>query len=167
MNPTIRMHYGEIVVSENPVTGVFNANNCTNLWDEPEVDPDYGWYCIACGMEFDSQLPSSCSACGHVIEEMNYHDFSSDTTFYGAWLEVEQEVGRPKWEPDLNGEYAAIYDSNTNYVQVVHSQRIAYGRLASPCYPGQVDARLTDPDKPDDVHVQAYFALPLDITIPF
>jgi len=53
-----------------------------------------------------------------------------------------------------------IYDSNINVAQVVFSTSIRYGRWASPCYPGQVDAREDDPESPTENLDIPYYALP-------
>jgi len=78
----------------------------------------------------------------------------------GSWYKDAEG----KWDVDKeNGDFAAFYDSNDNILQVVWSKYIRYGRLASPCYPGQVDARTDDPLSARGVCVQAYYAMPDDL----
>ena len=64
------------------------------------------------------------------------------------------------YTPDPPGEYDMIYNSNENTAQVVFSRVVRYGRPASPCYPGQVDARTNDPVAPKERCYWAYYALP-------
>lgn len=85
---------------------------------------------------------------------------TGEEQLYGDW----QKNSDGLYEPNKNGpeEFAAIYDSNTNYMQVIWSKHFRYGRWASPCFPSQVDARYDDPKKADNVCYVKYFALPDD-----
>lgn len=77
---------------------------------------------------------------------------------YGDWIKVNA-AGEPdengKYAPDPDGEFALIYDSNYNVGQLVYSKWVRYGQPASPCYPGQVDARPDDPDQPEGGEVNS------------
>lgn len=83
--------------------------------------------------------------------EFEYRD-GGDTLLYGDWIKTNA-AGEPdddgKWEPDTSGEYALIYNVNENTAQVVWSRWVRYGKPASLCYPGQVDAEPDDPAEPE------------------
>lgn len=62
-------------------------------------------------------------------------DRESEVVLIGDW--VEKSVG--VYAPDKTGDFSAIYDRNTNYVQVVWSTHYVECGMCSPCFPGQGD----------------------------
>lgn len=88
-----------------------------------------------------------------VAEIMERDFYSYDATEGGTQLHGDWKLNDDgKWEPDSenpNAEFALIYDGNDGYAQVVWSRTVRYGQPASPCYPGQVDARTDDPTEPE------------------
>lgn len=78
----------------------------------------------------------------------DFYESGNGTQLHGDWKLNDEG----KYEPDSenpNAEFALIYDSNDGYAQVVWSRTVRYGQPASPCYPGQVDARTDDPTEPE------------------
>lgn len=136
---TTHNHWGIHLSTDEPTTGVYTGNDLAWEFLGDFID-------VECE-KFVEENPDA--------EEWEL-DFTGDTQLYGDWLKGDDG----KYYPDPNGEYALIYNSNDNFVQVVYSTVIRYGRMCSPCFPGQVDARLDDPDHPTDIHIQAYYALP-------
>lgn len=72
---------------------------------------------------------------GMAEEEMEGFDSSGGTQLYGTWTKDAEGY----YIPDTNGEFAFIYDSNDNYVQVVWSKTTKECRKCSPCFPMQGD----------------------------
>lgn len=147
-------HYGETVDSETPTTGVYSGNDVSPwFWDEDSIDPNYGIICPYCGNEgFGGEYVGACSSCGESVssDDVDYWDAPS---LYGSWVKDENGL----WDVDRTGEYAAIYNQDANTIQVIFSRYIKRGRLCSPCYPGQADARVSDTVTGDGF---AYYALP-------
>ena len=98
--------------------------------DEPELTEDEIEVLIAPDLEAEFEY---------------WGENGGSTLLYGDWREGEDGL----YEPDTGGEYAAIYNVNENTAQVVWSRWVRYGKPASLCYPGQVDAELDDPTEPE------------------
>jgi hypothetical protein len=106
-------------------TGVLNANNTEYFWDENYIDLDYE----NALNEYLKENPEDENG-----DQFDY-DSSGGTQLYGKWLKDEEG----KYYPDPSGEYACIYDSNYNTIQVVYSKYCMFVSLCSPCYPDQGD----------------------------
>ena len=130
-------HYGVLLDTEEPTTGVYNGNDLELSYIDDYIDPD---------------IPED-------AEDDELMFWESSTLLYGDWKQDSDGL----WEPNRSGEYAAIHNVNYNTVQVIWSKFVRYGIMCSPCYPGQVDAQLDDPASPDDKHFQAYYAMPNDL----
>jgi len=76
--------------------------------------------------------------------EFDYYEGGTDQ-LYGDWLQDDDGL----YYPDPGGEFALYYDSNDGYGQLLYSKWVRYGQPASPCFPGQVDAREDDPFEPE------------------
>lgn len=141
-------HWGKWVDSNEPVTGVRNANNIAYLWDvQPEIDLGYE----SAKVEFMAQQLAQFQhdhgydqtpSVDLVLEwETAFDDqcelegYNSDRYLIGDWLRDDNG----QYEPSPNGEYSAIVNTDVNTVQIVRSGWVRYGALCSPCYPGQVD----------------------------
>lgn len=59
----------------------------------------------------------------------------------GSWKKVTDlaQENIHGYAPDKDGDYAAIYDSNDNYIQVVWSKTVVNCSWCSPCFPNQGD----------------------------
>ena len=117
-----RVHYGILVDSESPVTGVihnhsaewlieeiYNPNSIDLVWEEHQLDCEEYQETGYCG-------------CGT----------SQGGMLIGAW-----RLTPDGYEPDESGEYSAIV--REVYTQIVHSRYVTRAALCSPCYPGQAD----------------------------
>jgi hypothetical protein len=104
-------------------TGVLSGNSVECLWDKDYIDLDYDQALE----EYIKENPDDENG-----DNFEYYGDSS-CQLYGDWLKDEDQ----KYYPDPNGEYAAIYDSNDNIIQVVHSKYCMFVSLCSPCYPDQ------------------------------
>jgi hypothetical protein len=130
------------------VTGVFSGNDIA--WEF--MDTDYIDLAYEAAI---ADLTAQGMTKEEIEEELECWEGGTDQ-LYGDWLQDDKGL----YYPDPTGEFAMIYDSNMNVAQVVHSQSIRYGRWASPCYPGQVDARIDDPETPTEYLDIPYYALP-------
>ena len=130
-----------------PTTGVYSGNDIAreNLCDF--IDLDYE--------SAVAELEANGADEDELIDAMDCFE-TGQTQLYGEWITDAEG----KYTPDPTGEYAMIYNSNENTAQVVFSSVVRYGRPASPCYPGQVDARTNDPVAPKERCYWAYYALP-------
>ncbi len=131
-----------------PTTGVYSGNDIA--WENVDdfIDLDYE--------SAVAELEANGADEDEIMDAMDCFE-TGETQLYGEWIKDEEG----KYMPDPAGEYAMIYDSNMNVAQVVYSHVIKYGRPASPCYPGQVDARVEDPRTPNTrCQTVAYYALP-------
>lgn len=128
-----------------PTTGVYSG------YDLPWEWIDYTVYIDLAYEEAVDELKASGMSDEDIVAELEYFD-SGDEQLYGDWIKVNA-AGEPddngKYAPNPDGEFALIYDSDYNVGQLVYSKWVRYGQPASPCYPGQVDARLDDPDQPE------------------
>jgi hypothetical protein len=106
-------------------TGVLNGHSVEFFRDENYIDLDYE----RALQEYIKENENSEEG----FEEDFEYDSSGSTQLYGKWLKDEEG----KYYPDPSGEYAAIYDSNDNIIQVVHSKYCMFVSLCSPCYPDQ------------------------------
>ena len=141
-------HYGIELDTDEPTTGVYSIHDTQYLEEDGHIDVD--WETFTESADWEAMTEDQQDDAGMFWE--------SSTLLVGSWKNVNGQ-----YIPDTSGEYAAIVNVNSNTVQVVHSARILYGIMCSPCYPGQVDAEIDDPATPDAEHKQAYFALPLEL----
>ena len=104
--------------------------------DWTEEKPVNGWYC---GYNLPENLweDDAIYISPEGDEESEEFDNEPNTILYGDWTEHQDGT----YSPDETGEYAAIYDPNTNDLVCVWSAHISYGTLGSPCIPGQVYAQ--------------------------
>ena len=122
-------HYGVYVNPDEPTTGVYNGNQVN--WEYL----DYDFICLDCESFAQEQRESN-------PEWDEYDDMYCEghTHLYGEWIQDENGA----YMPDESKEYAFIYNSNYNTIQVVWSKHTIKGSLCSPCYPGQVDVGSND-----------------------
>ena len=155
---TFNHHWGVTLDQAEPTTGVYNGNDLSweympNDW----IDLDYET-AVDDIMERDDLDEDEKE---QEIEDLSNCFDSGDTFLFGSWTQDPDgnyESDRTSEDPQ---DFAAIFNANYNTLQVVWSRVIRYGRLASPCYPGQVSAEPEDDTAtPDDIHCQAYYALP-------
>lgn len=111
-------HWGIMLDTEKPTTTVYSGNAIN--W-EYMPEPIF----LDAPEDEDAELDTTCQ-------------------LYGDWAQGDDGL----WGADHDGAmgFAAIYDSNDNYLQVVWSRRTARGRMCSPCFPGQVDADTISED---------------------
>lgn len=130
-----------------PTTGVYSGN-------------DIAWECVDDGIDLQWEELEASDVNEDEMDEMalDLDYVSGDTILHGDWIKDEEG----SYFPDLTGEYAMIFNVNEHTAQVVYSRTVKYGRPASPCYPGQVDARVDDPSTPNKQCWVAYYALPVD-----
>lgn len=120
-----------------PTTGVYSSGEIPWEWVDGEfID-------LAYETAFD-ELRAAGYGPEEIDAELEHWDGGTDH-LYGDWLQDDDGL----WYPDTDGEFALIYDANDGFGQLVFSRWVRYGRPASPCYPGQVDARMDDPLEPD------------------
>lgn len=122
-----------------PTTGVYSGGDLPWEWI------DNGDYIDLAYEAAVYELKASGMSDEDIDTELEYFDSSTDQ-LYGDWLQDNDGL----YYPDPNGEFALLYDSNDGVGQLVLSKWVRYGRPASPCFPGQVDAREDDPLEPDD-----------------
>jgi hypothetical protein len=146
-------HYGLTLDTEKPTTGVYNGNQVAWDYVGDQIDPSYGWFCPECGNRLDHKLATRCRNCRAKLDWDDLDYYETESWLLGDW--IEQANG--KWRPDRKGDFAALYDSNDNYIQVVWSKTTRRGSMCSPCFPGQVDAKATDKARGTG---QKYYALP-------
>jgi len=118
-------HYGVLLNTNEPTTGVYQNNNIDWLHDETIDGID---------LLFEDHI-NSCELCetGDWCEWSEYYDDSGDILI-GDWI-LDTKTGL--YEPNKESEYSAIVGEI--YTQVVWSKHTSSGALCSPCYPGQVD----------------------------
>ena len=114
-----------------PTTGVYSGNDLA--WEFLSND----WI----DLEYEEALESADP------EELEYWE-GGGTLLYGDWVRDEDGLYEPDNE-NPEAAFAMIYNQNENTAQVVWSRTVRYGRPASPCYPGQVDAQPDDPTEPE------------------
>jgi hypothetical protein len=134
-----------------PTTGVYSGNDIAweNVDDASSIDLDYE--------SAVAELRESGADQDEIADAIDCYE-GGNTLLYGDWIKDEEG----SYLPDLTGEYAMIFNVNEHTAQVVFSKTVKYGRLASPCYPGQVDAQVEDPSTPKGRCYIAYYALPVD-----
>jgi len=123
VRPVIKNHYGILVDSSVPVTGV--VHNLTPEWLFDEIaygSIDMGW-------------EAHISECENEEHDDCYCDVGSSTYLVGDWRKNSDGL----WGPVEDGEkgFAAIVGEI--YTQVVYSKWTQRCVLCSPCYPGQGD----------------------------
>ena len=126
METKVTNHWGTWVSSDTPVTGVISNHSAEWLHEE-------SWDGIDLAME---QHFKECEICanGDVCDVMDAWEWSDDILI-GSWVKDSDGL----YEPDETGQYAAIYQIDSNVTQIVWSRYTRRGALCSPCYPGQVD----------------------------
>jgi len=143
-----------------PMTGVYSGNDIDWNWFDGEHIIDLDYESAALDMFAERGIDRDSEEAQEVYDEME--SFDGTTYLYGDWEFDKKEKGYGPQETTEDNNLCGIYDSNMNIMQVVFSKHTRYGRLASPCYPNQVDARVDDPDEPDDLRPYEYYALPKD-----
>lgn len=117
-------HWGKWVDSNIPVTGVLSHNEVDSWLYESEL------ICLDCDKMMKQEDSEN--------EDNPDYDWiecdSSHTRLLGNWI---FDTNTNQYEPDKNGEFAAIEKEMT--IQVVWSKYTKRGNLCSPCYPGQVE----------------------------
>ena len=131
-----------------------------DFYDENSIDLTYEKHikeehvqCVECYFSatreiYDSlfkEYNGTCPLCDDKLTELeiipgedaeNHDDMDGDcseTFLYGSWKKDDEG----KFGQDESGEYAAIYDSNDNHIQVVWSKFALKCYHCSPCYPNQ------------------------------
>ena len=131
-----------------PTTGVYSGGDLPWEWI------DTGNYIDLAYEAAVYELKASGMSDEDIDTELEYFDSSTDQ-LYGDWLQDNDGL----YYPDPDGEFALIYDSNDGHGQLVFSKWVRYGRPASPCFPGQVDAREDDPFEPEG---EPQYSVPTD-----
>lgn len=138
---TRTLHYGKLVDSNKPVTGVYSGNCIAWEYIDDEIDLSFESH-----LESDEHDEDECSIC-------EYWE-AGDTRLIGDWIKDNDGL----YAPDKTGEFSAIFDANQNVIQVVWSSVIKRSNLlCSPCYVGQIDARQDDTSESGEYQ---YFAIP-------
>lgn len=122
-------HWGKIVNSESPVTGVLSINSIE--WDSFPYSTEI---CLTC-REIEKEIDNDESLSEDEKEDQKEYIEcdSSHRKIFGYWTQDEKGL----YSPDRSKEYAAILNETT--IQVAYSKHTKRGALCSPCYPGQVD----------------------------
>jgi len=110
-------HYGIMVDTHKPITGVFTNNRIEFLYEDMDNGVDV--QCHECDVKDDEG--DECYGCN-----------PSDHTHLIGFKQVKGQ-----WEPDKSAEYSAIVGEV--YTQVVWSRYVIRCDLCSPCFPGQGD----------------------------
>lgn len=146
-----------------PTTGVYSSGQIPWMWvGDDYIDPLYdqlyderrqelieGVLAAAGFAPYGYEAPPTDDEIEDLIAadlqaEFDYWEGGTDQ-LYGDWLQDDDGL----YYPDPDGEFALYYDSNDGCGQLVFSKWVRYGRPASPCFPGQVDAREDDLFEPD------------------
>lgn len=119
------------------VTGVMYANYPIWLWDMDYIDLMFE--------EAIQELKDQGRTEDEIYDELEYFESSGGRQLYGAWIQTEDGM----FDIDKNSkrDFAAIYNSNENTIQVVWSKYYKLCNWASPCYPHQGDLE-SDGDVP-------------------
>lgn len=115
----IKNHYGIIIDSEIPTTGVINSSRPEWLHED-----------IFNGINFDYEL--HCKECTNEEHDTCYYD---DDSTYLIGYKLNEKTGL--YDIDYSAEYSAIV--STQYTQVTNSKWVSRTTLCSPCFPGQGD----------------------------
>jgi len=118
-------HWGYELDSDVPTTGVFHATNLEHIYEEAMEVPDsidLSWeeHKLNCE-EFQEKEECDC-------------EYESDRFLIGFKL-----TKMSLFEPNLEADFSAILNSESNTLQVVRSKWGIRCALCSPCYPGQGD----------------------------
>lgn len=138
---SVKFHWGYVVDSEAPITGVFSLNSLEFINEEAEKGIDLAWHRHL--LECKSEDHDDCA------------QEDSDTFLIGF---VEGDEG--KFDVDTNAEWSAIVSYSWGVVQVIKSRHTVRAALCSPCFPGQADgdtegeflAYAPPPDVVGDIH---------------
>ena len=115
----LKRHYGRIVDSEVPITGVLNSGKAEFLYEDCLNGTDVGYE------EHLKECPN---------EEHDECYFNDEPTYLVGFRKNEKTG---EFEPDENAEYSAIV--MPIYTQVIRSKYVSRVELCSPCFPGQGD----------------------------
>ena len=119
-----------------PTTGVYSVHDID--WDFVPgfgIDPDY-----------EASQPTADDAGVQDDYDFFPDEIESERLLYGDWIVYNGEY-MVDGEHKLGFSFIENVDRAT--VQVIWSEHVRYGKAASPCYPGQVDAEVDDPLVPD------------------
>ena len=134
-------------MTNKPTTGVYSSGQLPWEWIDGEfIDLAYE--------EAVKELRANGMSDEEIDTELEFWEGGTGY-LYGDWLQDEQGL----YYPDPDGEFALLYDNNDGYGQLVFSEWVRYGRPASPCFPGQVDAREDDPFEPEG---EPQYSVPTD-----
>ena len=114
----IKNHYGLIVNSEEPITGVLQTNGPEWLFGDA----------IAKGIDLVWE---------EHLRECREEEHDRCNTDNVHLLIGFRQVSNGKYEPDPKAEYSAIVQED--YTQVVQSTWTSRAALCSPCFPGSAD----------------------------
>lgn len=114
----LKNHYGILVDTEKPTTGVWSNNEIEFLGDEFSEG-------------IDLAFEAHCEECKNEDHDHCYYGDGSSDYLIGSWKKNEAGL----WEEDKTGEYAAI--ARETETQVTWSRWVCSGRFCSPCFPGQ------------------------------
>lgn len=145
-------HWGRIVDSDTPITGVYGTNSIAWEFMDDGI-------CTVCDNrdewpDFDDEEDDYQSSPEDFIEcDSSHTKLIGDWTTTDNGLDAWFEIGGVYYMPDQSKEFAAIERETT--VQVVWSKFVERHGLCSPCYPGQADA--------DSVGEFLCYALPAEL----
>ena len=101
------------------ITGVHDANSIAWLWDEEDID-------LAWKLHLEECLEEDHCDC--------YCDNGSSIRLYGSW-----KSSKGIFTPSRTGEFSAIFNPDSNTLQVLRSNYVIRCNHCSPCFPGQGD----------------------------
>jgi len=122
----VKTHYGIVVDSEKPITGVLNSNAPEFLYEE----------CLSKGI--DLHYEEHCWECDNEEHDECFYD--DEPVYLIGFKNLKLGVRKfdeDGYEPDEEAEYSAIV--SPTYTQVVRSKYVSRCALCSPCFPGQGD----------------------------
>jgi len=109
------------------------------------MQPTTGWY-SGNDLDWDGMgFPVACD-CQPDENDEYPEECYCDLHYYGDFIEGDDGM----LEPDPDGQWAAVYNSNTNDLAVIWSKTLRVGQLGSPCIPGQVSADMDDEEYDGD-----------------
>lgn len=122
-----------------PITGVVSSNNVAWEFVDNEICPlcDEVYTNLVRKIDTCKCGGKECELCDQWADEIESQECFDHEKLIGDWKKNNDDL----WEPDRDGEFAAIVtDSTFNCVQVVWSRWTTNVRaMCSPCFPGQAD----------------------------